>query len=442
MSKTPASPIDNLEEEKPPKLSWDSFREAGLIDNAGVQLLNSINIDIVDENSIRQIVKTILEKSQDFVNVFTKVLTSVSQDAPQKFVLYMIDTTLDYTDREWKELKDLKTTFLQQLFDAAQPKLFKALLDMTDKSDIFLLERTFRTVARLLDFDYRTRPQSNTLLSVYEAFLEKIARALEHQGKEVRHAKYATFALVNVIRKPESRDLFHKQQGVRFLMDLLKYHPSNVQIIYEVAFCCWVLSYSKEKIPIYFQDIKIVPELHNLLRNVQTEKVIRMVLGTFKNFVGTYGMINEMISVGVPKTLSSLVKRKFEDEDIKTDATKLITILEQHIEEISSFDEYRQEVLSGNLEWTPVHTSEKFWKENMAKFEQNNFYILKELIKLLDTSSLENAEGTTTQENQPAAQATEEEGKVVVNIKNENRTLAIACHDIGEFVRYHPRGRR
>jgi V-type H+-transporting ATPase subunit H len=30
----------------------------------------------------------------------------------------------------------------------------------------------------------------------------------------------------------------------------------------------------------------------------------------------------------------------------------------------------------GSLEWSPVH-SEKFWKENVKKFEENDFYLIK-----------------------------------------------------------------
>lgn len=137
----------------------------------------------------------------------------------------------------------------------------------------------------------------------------------------------------------------------------------------------------------------------------------------------------------MPKTLNNLTKRKFEDTDIEKDNDNLSKVLEQYIEEISSFDEYRQEVLSGNLEWTPVHTSEKFWKENLNKLESNNFYILKELIKLLE--SAQEAAPATADNAAPTSPSDQK-----VNIKNTTRTLAIAAHDIGQFVRYHPRGRK
>jgi V-type H+-transporting ATPase subunit H len=117
-----------------------------------------------------------------------------------------------------------------------------------------------------------------------------------------------------------------------------------------------------------------------------------------------------LIHVSVPRTLTNLSKRSFGDKDILEDLKVLTETLETHIDELSSFDEYRQEVLSGHLEWSPVHTSEKFWKESLSKFEQNNFHILRELINLLDSDVAQ--------------------------------TKAIACHDLGQFVRFYPRGKR
>ena len=54
--------------------------------------------------------------------------------------------------------------------------------------------------------------------------------------------------------------------------------------------------------------------------------------------------------------------------------------------ECSSYDEYVTEIRSGRLEWSPVHRSEKFWRENAYKLNEANYEILKILINLLETS--------------------------------------------------------
>ena len=41
------------------------------------------------------------------------------------------------------------------------------------------------------------------------------------------------------------------------------------------------------------------------------------------------------------------------------------------------------QLLQGNLEWTPMHTSPKFWKENAGKLADNNCQLLKVVLELL-----------------------------------------------------------
>jgi len=181
-------------------------------------------------------------------------------------------------------------------------------------------------------------------------------------------------------------------------------------MLYEVILCLWLLSFNKNAYD-FFQNENLSPHLHAVLKTQQKEKVIRVALATLKNLIKkNTRVINDLIHVSVPRTLANLAKRNFEDKDILEDLKEVSETLELHIDEMSSFDDFRQEVLSGFLEWSPVHTSEKFWKENLSKFEQNNFYILRELISLLDSEV--------------------------------PLTKAIACHDLGQFVRFYPRGKR
>lgn len=54
--------------------------------------------------------------------------------------------------------------------------------------------------------------------------------------------------------------------------------------------------------------------------------------------------------------------------------------LRAKIKVMSSFDKYRQEVLSGSLDWTPMHKDPSFWKENVNRFEENEFQVF--IVKL------------------------------------------------------------
>jgi len=136
---------------------------------------------------------------------------------------------------------------------------------------------------------------------------------------------------------------------------------------------------------------------------------LRISLLSLKNFFQDQRFLNDFISLGGPKTLQNISKRTFEDEDVTNMVNESLKNMEHYIDEMSTFSEYSQEVRSGQLESTPTHESTKFWNQNIEKFEENNFNILKLLIQLLKSPNL--------------------------------KTQTIALKDIGSFVINHKDGR-
>jgi V-type H+-transporting ATPase subunit H len=63
------------------------------------------------------------------------------------------------------------------------------------------------------------------------------------------------------------------------------------------------------------------------------------------------------------------------------------------------------------LEWSPVHRSEKFWRENADRLNEKNYELLKILIHLLESSQ-------------------------------DPLILSVASFDLGEYVRHYPRGKQ
>jgi V-type H+-transporting ATPase subunit H len=49
--------------------------------------------------------------------------------------------------------------------------------------------------------------------------------------------------------------------------------------------------------------------------------------------------------------------------------------LKDNIKKLSSFDKYKQEVLLGNLDWSPMHKDPIFWRENITNFEEHDFQV-------------------------------------------------------------------
>lgn len=118
-----------------------------------------------------------------------------------------------------------------------------------------------------------------------------------------------------------------------------------------------------------------------------------------------------MVQCKVLKQLSILEQRRFDDEDISADVEFLTEKLQNSVQDLSSFDEYATELRSARLEWSPVHKSAKFWRENAQRLNEKNYELLRILVHLLETSK-------------------------------DPIILSVACYDIGEYVRHYPRGKQ
>jgi len=101
----------------------------------------------------------------------------------------------------------------------------------------------------------------------------------------------------------------------------------------------------------------------------------------------------------------------FSDEELKEDAQALLEQLQITFEHMSTFDEYVAEVKSGKLEWSPVHRSERFWRENATRLNDKKHELLKLLVNYLTKSE-------------------------------DVTSVAVAIHDCGEYVTHYPYGRK
>jgi V-type H+-transporting ATPase subunit H len=94
-----------------------------------------------------------------------------------------------------------------------------------------------------------------------------------------------------------------------------------------------------------------------------------------------------LIGNRAPALLTQLLSRKFTDEDINEDLNYLYDFLNKEAAKMSTWDEYLSEVKSGKLEWSPVHTSEQFWRQVVAKegrFHEKDYEVLRHLTKILN----------------------------------------------------------
>lgn len=192
-----------------------------------------------------------------------------------------------------------------------------------------------------------------------------------------------------------------------------------VQVYYQAVFCLWLLTFINahedsnviETVSQALEEAAVPRRLTNVLREVWAEKVVRISLATLRNILKmSVTLRKEMVGAGLVGALQSLCFRRWNDEDIRDDLGVLAEALESELASMSNFDVYRAEVLSGALEWTPAHRDEMFWRENVEKLDRNQQEVLRCLVRVLHEST-------------------------------DVTVLAVACNDLAQFIKFHPRGR-
>ena len=96
----------------------------------------------------------------------------------------------------------------------------------------------------------------------------------------------------------------------------------------------------------------------------------------FKNVENHQICLELLIDGKLLKIIDTLLKGNIKDEALIENIKNTGTVLENNIRILSNFDKYAREINSEHLDWSSVHT-ERFWKENAIKFEQNEFQLIK-----------------------------------------------------------------
>eukprot|EP01122_Echinamoeba_exundans_P014816 TRINITY_DN67_c0_g1_i1.p1 TRINITY_DN67_c0_g1~~TRINITY_DN67_c0_g1_i1.p1 ORF type:complete len:466 (-),score=130.34 TRINITY_DN67_c0_g1_i1:73-1470(-) len=218
-------------------------------------------------------------------------------------------------------------------------------------------------------------------------------------------------ALQSLLRRNEYRESFWREGGLDTLKTVVKSDNSNIQVLYQAVNCLWLLTFN-QTIRQAMTDPVLVANLCDVLKHSVKDKVIRMTLATLRNLMNI-GENNEMmISCGILRALTLLSNKAWGDEDVEGDLRALFNTLEKKVNDLSSFDMYKNELLSKKLDWSsPCHRSERFWRQNVLRFEDDDYRCVRILKQILEEEA------------------------------HNERALAVACWDIGEFVRYHPRGK-
>uniref|UniRef100_A0A0G4IFP4 V-type proton ATPase subunit H n=1 Tax=Chromera velia CCMP2878 TaxID=1169474 RepID=A0A0G4IFP4_9ALVE len=191
-------------------------------------------------------------------------------------------------------------------------------------------------------------------------------------------------------------------------------------VLYRSLFCAWLLSFNPDTLDGLI-GTDFVPRLRMVLAESRVEKVVRISVQTIHNLMEkkkrdenspapqNETAIEKLVEENVVQSLQLLEYEKWRDPELYEEIRQVIAELHNKIKVYSNFERYERELQSGKLEWGFLH-GEKFWFENVQRFEENEYRAVKQLFELLRSE--------------------------------DSTTLAVACHDLGEFARLHPMGKK
>jgi len=181
-------------------------------------------------------------------------------------------------------------------------------------------------------------------------------------------------------------------------------------VLYKCVFAIWTLSFDADIMKALKQQ-QVIKKIRDILTYSRVEKVIRLCLTVLKNFLSSKDLCEDIVEEGILEVVQQLEFEKWRDPELYDDIKDMAAQISSEVNEMSNFERYERELQTGSLSWGFIHSS-KFWSENVMKFESNDFRALKLLASLLQSPN------------------------------TNTTTLAVACHDLGEFVTLHPLGKK
>nr|AFK35511.1 unknown [Lotus japonicus] len=379
-----------------------------LISGTSLQLLRRY-----DHRSESQKAQLLDDDGPAYVGVFVRVLRDIFKEETVEYVLALIDELLAANPKRARLFHD--TTL-------ADEDTYEPFLRLLQKGNWFIQEKSCKILGLIASARPKnqngiiangeaSKSKKTTIDDVLIGLVKWLCEQLKKPSHPTRGVPTAINCLATLLKEPVVRSTFVQLDGIKLLVPLISPASTqqSIQLLYETCLCIWLLSYYEPAIE-YLATTRTLPRLIDVVKSSTKEKVVRVVVSTLKNLLpkGTFGA--QMVELQLPQVVQSLKAQAWSDEDLLEALNYLEDGLKDNIKKLSSYDKYKQGVLLGHLDWSPMHKDSIFWRENITNFEENDFQILRVLITILDTSS-------------------------------DPRTLAVACFDLSQFVQHHPAGR-
>ncbi|KND02681.1 H(+)-transporting V1 sector ATPase subunit H [Spizellomyces punctatus DAOM BR117] len=372
-------------------IPWEGYQRASLITEEEL-------------SQIRQFEKSptaaLNEAGDSYIDLFLNLLQKLSRADTIQNSLVLIDDVL----AESEGRVNIFYRLAEQKGDISLP--YRPFFKLLKKDDEYIQLKSAKIITYLL-----IHSDAATKVDATELFVW-IAEQLQNANANI--VDIAVQLLQSLLSVPEYRLPFYQTpNAVQSLVGILKKGSSNAQMQYQVIYTLWLLTLIREIAADLQRKFDVVPVFIEIAKAAIKEKVTRVVVATLRNMLSKAPQENMAAMIGnkLLNVCETLAGRKWSDTDITEDLEYLKEELAKSVANLSTWDEYESEVKSGKLEWSPPHLSEQFWKQNASKLNDRDHELLRMLSRIIATSQ-------------------------------SPLVLAVAAHDIGQYVKYCANGKR
>lgn len=224
---------------------------------------------------------------------------------------------------------------------------------------------------------------SQYVSALFNFLSTKLASSPEASQQEIAVQSYSI-----LLRTKWYRGLFWEaaEDRVPALLHVLRGSRTNLQLQYNTLLIFWLITFEPKPATGIITQFDIVPLYFEIIKNSVKEKIIRLAIATLVNTLtlSRQTAVASLLLNGGLTLSKTLSDRKWADEELVADLEVLTTTLQEAFDSMTTFDEYKNELQSKHLRWSPPHRSDAFWKENAERFKEGDWKVLKQLSAIIN----------------------------------------------------------
>ena len=386
-------------------ISWTSFVKANYLSSENMAVLKSVT-SVNDQEDPASRVDVLIKDLPTYSKVLFDSITDISKNKSKYLDLTKILLVILYDGLTFIDNSVPEHTMTYEIMKISKNNPYPPFVEILESSssgeqdsnqDGFVISIL---CAHILTFFLTTNPPSSkkTASELVSTVLKFIQNGLV-TSSNAQYRFLGVQLLKELLSVKEFRDIYLKK--IEYLDALIKIMlDKNVelQMRYLSIYCLWTLTFDSKTNQLLTTDAKyaeIIPTMFKFSNDAVKEKVVRLSISILINFLDVSGSSSKSQTEIIKKFLlangltivKNLIERKWSDNELKDDLNTLYDLLNDSIKSLTNFDEYENEIKTKHLLWSPCHKNSEFWYDNIEKFKENNWKLLKSLISLLSADN-------------------------------------------------------